>query len=45
MRLEPSRDRVEVLLRYAKLLSELLRREPFVEVRGCGILDLIEVSL
>ena len=42
VRPEPPRDRVEVLLRYAKLLPELLRREPFVEVRRTWDLDLLE---
>jgi len=43
----PQNDRGAVAdwFRYPEVLSKLLGREPFVEVRGGGILDLIEVSL
>ncbi len=42
MRLKPLRDRIEVLLRYAKALPELLGLEPFVEVRGFRVLEIVE---
>ena len=45
VRLEPPLDRIDVLLRYPKVLPKLFWREPFVEVRGRGILDVIEESL
>jgi hypothetical protein len=42
MGLQPGRDGLDVLIRWAKLLAELVRSEPFVEVRRRLVLLRIE---
>src|SRR5437879_11198410 len=39
---EPARNGVEVLLRQAEVFAELLRGQPFVEIRRSGIVELID---
>src|SRR5207244_8127751 len=43
--LEPAREGVEVLIRYTESVSEFLRREPFVKVRGIGVVELFDQLL
>src|SRR5215472_15282420 len=42
---KPARNRVEIELRYPEFISEFVRREPFVKVRGIGVVQLVDELL